>query len=313
MSIKLTILEQMEEVAREHGKILAPLKDDLVLAECGLDSLGFAVLVARLEDTLGVDPFTAAEEAVFPVTLGDFVKGSTRMACTDARSLRDHVANAPQAAFFFDHAADVQFTALDRGTSLGGRLGEFDGRSVLVATASQLTAALALIELDGRARRITILPPDAETDHLPALIAAAEIDAVVLDSGSPRHPALDLPVRAACVPSIAPLEQMPAPHLRTEWVLLTSGTTGVPKMVVHDLSALTAAVAAKSAADGAAVWGTFYDIRRYGGLQIFLRAVLAAPRSSFRAPASRSPIIWRGLRTAASPTFPARRRIGGAR
>ena len=74
MSIKLTILEQMEEVAREHGKILAPLKDDLVLAECGLDLLGFAVLVARLEDTLGVDPFTAAEEAVFPVTLGDFVK-----------------------------------------------------------------------------------------------------------------------------------------------------------------------------------------------------------------------------------------------
>jgi acyl carrier protein len=74
MSIKLTILEQMAEVARERGKILAPLKDDLVLAECDLDSLGFAVLVARLEDTLGVDPFTAAEEAVFPVTLGDFVK-----------------------------------------------------------------------------------------------------------------------------------------------------------------------------------------------------------------------------------------------
>lgn len=64
----------MEGVAREHGKILAPLKDDLVLAECGLDSLGFAVLVARLEDTLGVDPFTASEDAVFPVTLGEFVK-----------------------------------------------------------------------------------------------------------------------------------------------------------------------------------------------------------------------------------------------
>jgi hypothetical protein len=45
-----------------------------VLTECGLDSLGFAVLVARLEDRLGIDPFTAAEDAVFPVTLGDFVK-----------------------------------------------------------------------------------------------------------------------------------------------------------------------------------------------------------------------------------------------
>jgi hypothetical protein len=74
MSVRLTIFEQMEEVAREHGKILAPLKDDLVLADSGLDSLGFAVLVARLEDTLGVDPFTASDEVVFPLTLGDFVK-----------------------------------------------------------------------------------------------------------------------------------------------------------------------------------------------------------------------------------------------
>ena len=74
MSVKLTILDQMERVAREHGKILAPLKEDLVLADCGLDSLGFAVLVARLEDTLGIDPFTAAEDAFFPVTLGEFVR-----------------------------------------------------------------------------------------------------------------------------------------------------------------------------------------------------------------------------------------------
>lgn len=74
MSVKLTIMRQMEAIAREHGKILAPLSDDLVLLDSGLDSLGFAVLVARLEDTLGLDPFTAAEDAFFPVTLGDFVK-----------------------------------------------------------------------------------------------------------------------------------------------------------------------------------------------------------------------------------------------
>jgi len=74
MSVKLTIIEQMEQIAREHGKILAPLKEDLLLADCGLDSLGFAVLVARLEDTLGIDPFTAADNVFFPATLGDFVK-----------------------------------------------------------------------------------------------------------------------------------------------------------------------------------------------------------------------------------------------
>ena len=74
MSIKLTIMDQMAQVAREHGKQLAPLSDDLVLLDSGLDSLGFAVLVARLEDKFGVDPFTASEDAAFPVTLGDFVK-----------------------------------------------------------------------------------------------------------------------------------------------------------------------------------------------------------------------------------------------
>jgi acyl carrier protein len=50
------------------------LSDDLVLLDSGLDSLCFAILVARLEDSLGLDPFTASDEVYFPVTLGDFVK-----------------------------------------------------------------------------------------------------------------------------------------------------------------------------------------------------------------------------------------------
>jgi acyl carrier protein len=67
-------MDMMKEIAREHNKTLAPLRDDLVLLDSGLDSLGFAVLVARLEDSLGIDPFTSAEDAMFPLTLGDFVK-----------------------------------------------------------------------------------------------------------------------------------------------------------------------------------------------------------------------------------------------
>jgi acyl carrier protein len=75
MSIKSTILEQMGQIAREQGKTLLPLKEETALADCGLDSLGFAVLVARLEDVLGIDPFSATEEAaLFPKTFGDFVK-----------------------------------------------------------------------------------------------------------------------------------------------------------------------------------------------------------------------------------------------
>ncbi len=53
---------------------MASPSDDLVLMESGLDSLCFAIIVARLEDALGFDPFSAAEEVYFPVTLGDFIK-----------------------------------------------------------------------------------------------------------------------------------------------------------------------------------------------------------------------------------------------
>ncbi len=73
MTIRLTILEQLKTVAAEHGKMLAPLSDDLPLLDSGLDSLCFAILVARLEDAVGFDPFTASDDIYFPVTLGDLI------------------------------------------------------------------------------------------------------------------------------------------------------------------------------------------------------------------------------------------------
>lgn len=74
MTVQSAIFEQFAQVAREQEKQLAPLNDNLVLLESGLDSLCFAIVVARLEDALGVDPFTASEDVYFPVTLGEFVK-----------------------------------------------------------------------------------------------------------------------------------------------------------------------------------------------------------------------------------------------
>ena len=74
MSVRSEILAQLAQVAKEQNKSLAPLSDNLELLESGLDSLCFAVVVARLEDALGTDPFGAAEDVEFPVTVGDFVK-----------------------------------------------------------------------------------------------------------------------------------------------------------------------------------------------------------------------------------------------
>jgi acyl carrier protein len=74
MSIKETVILEMEQIAQQHQKTLAPLTDDAILLNTGLDSLCFAVLVARLEDRLGVDPFSESDDVTFPVTLGDFVR-----------------------------------------------------------------------------------------------------------------------------------------------------------------------------------------------------------------------------------------------
>ncbi len=68
------IISQFESVAKEQNQKLPPLSDDLVLLESGLDSLCFAVIVARLEDELGFDPFTASEDLEFPITFSDFVR-----------------------------------------------------------------------------------------------------------------------------------------------------------------------------------------------------------------------------------------------
>ena len=73
MTVRTEIVTQFKQVAQEQDKRLAPLTDNLELLNCGLDSLCFAILVSRLEDSLGVDPFTASEDAVFPVTFGDFI------------------------------------------------------------------------------------------------------------------------------------------------------------------------------------------------------------------------------------------------
>ena len=73
MNVRKEVVTQFKQVAQEQNKRLAPLTDGLDLLNSGLDSLCFAILVIRLEDSLGLDPFADSEDAQFPVTFGDFV------------------------------------------------------------------------------------------------------------------------------------------------------------------------------------------------------------------------------------------------
>ena len=74
MSIRSEIITQFNQVAKEQDKRLATLADDLELLDSGLDSLCIAIVVSRLEDVLGLEPFSTAEDQGFPVTVGEFIK-----------------------------------------------------------------------------------------------------------------------------------------------------------------------------------------------------------------------------------------------
>jgi hypothetical protein len=73
MNIRSNIIAQFRQVAQEQDRRLAPLNDRMELMNSGLDSLCFAIVVSRLETSLGIDPFSTSEDARFPVTLGDFI------------------------------------------------------------------------------------------------------------------------------------------------------------------------------------------------------------------------------------------------
>jgi acyl-CoA synthetase (AMP-forming)/AMP-acid ligase II len=194
------------------------------------------------------------------------------MLCAEASARLRYYLEARQQAERFLHGANgsVAFADIRGGTSLGDRREELAGRSVLLTTCNQLAAALALIELDGLACRVVLCPPDLPAEQLAEIAANAEVDAIISDQDAADFANLRIPLHVRAAPVIRPAAP-PSSDRRTAWLLLTSGTTGAPKLVAHDVVSLSAPI---KPANELPIWGTFYDIRRYGGLQIFFRAVI---------------------------------------
>src|SRR5690242_12988907 len=117
-------------------------------------------------------------------------------------SLRDWIAGGAADRHLHGRETSVALADLARGTSLGGRLPDLAGRSVLIRTADQLTAALALIELDGVARRLVLCPPDLSAEHVPSIATTAAVDAVVSDRPAPDAGDPDVGCFVTCSPTI---------------------------------------------------------------------------------------------------------------
>ena len=159
-----------------------------------------------------------------------------------------------------DESDRVALADLAAHTNLGGPVEFYRGRSALLLTGSrQLPTVLKLMALDGVARRVALGLPDLKPEHLDGVMKEAELN----DCLSSQQ-LLNTDERA-------PVDRT----LDTDWILFTSGTTGLPKMVSHTLASLTGPLDdGLAVVPGSGVAAPVYDVRRYGGLQILLRALL---------------------------------------
>ncbi len=187
-------------------------------------------------------------------------------------------ASGGEARFVRGAHGGVRLADAGRTSCLQSPAALFADRSLIVATRVQLAAVLALIDLDGVARRLTLCAPDVPADRLGDIASRVDAEAILTDTETPA-PGTDGILHVRCTGAWMPAPcPPPQPHRDTEWVLLTSGTAGAAKMVRHTFSTLTAAITSGSATTSGrpdVVWGTFYDARRYGGLQVVLRALIA--------------------------------------
>src|ERR1700676_2728769 len=89
-----------------------------------------------------------------------------------------------------------------QGSAIASGVENLRGRSVLMASADPFLMALALIELDGLARRVTLYPPDLALEHLPYVMCYAEVDAVVSDGSFLSGASIGAAQHALCTPRL---------------------------------------------------------------------------------------------------------------
>ena len=131
-----------------------------------------------------------------------------------------------------------------------------------------------LFALDGTCRRLFIVPKDLNASLLPELLAIAQINLLITDKDTVD---IDENIEVATVNRTDTVDLIPAEKpepVVTEWIIATSGTTGIPKLLVHSLAELSGSVKRNTGKGKEFNWGLMYDLSKYAGLQVYLQSLL---------------------------------------
>lgn len=141
------------------------------------------------------------------------------------------------------------------------------GAGVALSLSDPFDLVRALLALDGRVAALLLLSPDLPAVTKRALMRDARISALASDRP-------DLEEATTLDALLAEGKSGSASFLDTEWLLTTSGTTGLPKLVRHQRASIFRAVKAERSRQSDHRWAMLYDPSRFAGTQVLAQALL---------------------------------------
>lgn len=164
----------------------------------------------------------------------------------------------------------VSFGALCAAALTARKATDLTGTRVFLNTRDIGAAIGAIAALDGLAASVAVTSPWQERNAVLPLLAVSDFDAVLTDAPD-DFPAIPAPVTS--LRGLGGAARAGSPQ--TDWIMTTSGTTGRPKMVRHNLASLTRSTRRDQVRGSEQVWGLLYDYTRFAGLQVVLQSLLA--------------------------------------
>lgn len=135
--------------------------------------------------------------------------------------------------------------------------------NVVINARSRFEFAKLLILLDGEVNNILFLPQDIDKSLHDRYYSEANINyEVYLEEDILKYNIVSEFIDSKNIEE-------------TNWIIPTSGTTSIPKLVAHTFNSLTRTTKSNIELGNKYRWGLVFDIYRFSGIQVFLQAMLS--------------------------------------
>jgi len=143
-------------------------------------------------------------------------------------------------------------------------------KRVAIGELSTVEFVATLILLDGLAQSIVLLPTEDDSETQEYQMTQGGVDIIIKNDGLGFAKLLAQPDNGMSAHS--KVQHRPI-AIQTTWLLPTSGTTGAPKLIAHTFASLTRSMTSCQIGNKY-IWGSFYSLRRFAGLQVFFQSLM---------------------------------------